>query len=125
MIRPLAIASLLFASQAMAGESIVIPAQPYTLKCLEQYQTIEACIKGLVEVSRRLTVDRDKLQANNKELSDVGFQLSERALNAESKLPVPEPKVKPAPATAKTVQRTGCRKKWRTLKNGRKKYRCI
>ena len=103
MIRPLAIASLLFASQAMAGESIVIPAQPYTLKCLEQYQTIENCIKGLVEVSHRLTIELQAMKAKN----------------------APEPKVKPAPEPAKTVKRTGCRKQWRTLKNGRKKYRCV
>lgn len=62
MIRWLAIASLLFAIPAMVGESIVIPPLPYTKKCLQQYGSIESCIAGLVEVSRRLTIERDALK---------------------------------------------------------------
>ena len=108
MIRAFAIASLVFASQAVAGESIVIPAQPYTLKCLEQYGAIEACIIGLVEVSRRLTVQRDGLVDINKQLVDRVTALQ----------PAPEPRAKP-------MKRTGCRKKWRTLANGHRKYRCV
>lgn len=58
----LAIASLLFASQAMAGESIILQPLPYTMKCMQQYGSIEACIIGLVDVSRQLTIERDALK---------------------------------------------------------------
>lgn len=49
----------IFASQAMAGESIVIQSLPYSKKCLEQYRSIEGCIIGLVEMNQKLTKERN------------------------------------------------------------------
>lgn len=79
----LTIATLLIASPAMAGESIVIQPLPYTMKCMRQYGSIEACIIGLVEVSRKLTIERDALKV-----------LPPKPV-AEKIEPAPKPKAKP------------------------------